>query len=760
MERINVNIRIKGIVQGVGFRPFLHRSMEKHQLFGWIRNTSEGVEIETEGFQLNIESFTEDIQFSAPELAYIENIQIQTNSGLKEYNCINILPSQQLEYRNTLISPDAATCPDCLRELFDSRDRRHRYAFINCTNCGPRFTIIRDIPYDRCNTTMAAFDMCPDCAREYDCIDDRRYHAQPDCCPDCGPELFYLDAHGQRMQGDSIILAAQHLREGRIIAVKGLGGIHLACRYDEPGIVAELRRRKHRDEKPMAVMCRDLEYIRTFCHVSAAEEALLKSYARPIVLLKKKRAADFAWLSDNQYLGVMLPYTPVHHLLLDEDPGCLVMTSANISDLPIIIENSEAINQLRGIADGFLLNNRDIENRCDDSLMRVVKGRPYPLRRSRGYVPLPLRLNGARSRILACGAEQKASFCLSRGEQVFQSAHIGDLKNAETLDHYEKQIDLFERLFDTKPELIACDLHPDYLSTDYARLRAQSECISLLPVQHHHAHMAACMADNELEGDCIGIIWDGTGYGTDGSIWGGEIFTGNYHGFDRVGSIRPIRLPGGDRAIKEISRIGISLLTDAGIDPAVFFPAEAERIQNLLAADLNCPKSSGMGRLFDGVSAILGICRNASYEGQGAVLLETNADENCTGSYPCSFIQETGLHVFDHRSMVKAICADVQAGNGPEIIVARFMNTLVDMACEVCRKVYLECGLSRVVLSGGVFQNMYLLNRLMDKLTENGFEVYCHSRVSANDEGIAFGQLAIAERSSGTYVPCSTAENC
>lgn len=760
MYGIGMRIRIMGIVQGVGFRPFLHREMLALKLNGWIRNTSEGVEIEAEGLEENLHALVRRIESAAPALAVIEHIEMERLPEIKGYAGITIHPSRSMEKRNTLISPDVATCPDCLRELFMPGDRRFRYPFINCTNCGPRFSIIRDLPYDRANTTMAKFAMCPDCAAEYENITDRRYHAQPDCCADCGPELFFLNGEGVRMDGDPVSLAADALRRGKIIAVKGLGGIHLACRWDVPEIALELRRRKLRDEKPLAVMCRDVETVRRVCELSPEEEALLTGQARPIVLLRKKNPAALAHLSDNRCLGVMLPYTPLHHLLLDAAGEALVMTSANLSDLPILIDNDEALARLQGVADGFLLNNRDIENRCDDSLMRVVEGKAYPLRRSRGYAPLPLRMEGGTGSTLACGAEQKASFSLSRGNQVFQSAHIGDLKNAETLAHYENQIGLFERLFDVRPERIVCDLHPDYLSTDYARRRARAEGCRAIAVQHHHAHMASCMADNALDGSCIGVIWDGTGYGTDGTIWGGEFLVGGYRSFTRGGSLRPMKLPGGDRAVKEIWRVGVSLMLDAGLNPEGFFPGKkVERIASLLKADLNCPVSSGMGRLFDGVCAITGIRMDAGYEGQGAVLLEAAADETCAEAYDVELACQNGLHIFDWRSMIASICRDVKDELPVGRIAARFMNALARMARELCRSLRGENGLNRVVLSGGVFQNMFVLERLMTGLREDGFEVYRHSRASANDEGISLGQLAIAERGGGIDVPCGTAEN-
>ena len=737
----HVSIQIHGIVQGVGFRPFVHRLVSEFGLTGTIRNTSSGVALELEGERAALEAFARSLPERAPQLAQIDRIEAAYSRALAGFTDFRILPSLREEKRNTLVSPDIGICPDCLRELRDPRDRRYRYPFINCTNCGPRFTIIRDLPYDRPLTSMAPFPMCPDCEREYHDITDRRYHAQPDCCPVCGPQLFYCDAGGRRVPGDAIALARDTIRAGGIVAIKGLGGMHLACRADDAAIAARLRRRKERDEKPFALMCRDVEAARRLCRISPAEEALLTSVHRPIVLLRKREDV-LRHLSENRSLGVMLPYTPLHVLLLDEEPDTIVLTSANLSDTPILYRNDEALEKLRGIADGFLLHDRDIQTRCDDSLFMVLDGQDYPLRRSRGYVPYPLRVPGSRGGILACGAEQKASFCLSRGDCVFPSQHIGDLKNYETLAHYEQQIRHFERLFDQKPALLACDLHPDYLSTAYAQERAAAEGLPLIQVQHHHAHMAACMADNGLTEDCIGLIWDGTGYGSDGTIWGGECLIGGYRDFRRFASLRPIPLIGGDRAVKELDRVAFALLREAGC-PTDAIP-DAPQYEALLAAGLNCPVSSGMGRLFDGVAALLGIRTLASYEGQGAVLLEAAEDEAETGRWPLAF-EEGELLRWDWRGMVRALVAERDAGVGTAVLAARFLNTLLDLAVEVCRRAAEAGGLRDVVLSGGSFQNRYLMERLPGMLRAAGLRPHVHRRVSCNDEGLSLGQLMIAE---------------
>ena len=735
-----MRIEVKGIVQGVGFRPFVHRLVEKWGFTGWVRNTSDGAELELCGARGALLHFIEELKHNAPPLALIESVEFsEVKPG--DYAGFEIIASEAHERMETLVSPDVGICADCRRELLDPHDRRYRYPFINCTNCGPRFTIIKSVPYDRASTSMSAFPMCRDCEREFGDIRDRRYHAQPDCCPVCGPRCFYLDAGGREIPGDAVETARRELKAGRIVCVKGLGGMHLAC-LPEPDIVGELRRRKRRDEKPFALMCRDTACARALCRVTDEEAAALEGFRKPIVLLEKLEPGALAHLSENGSLGVMLPYTPLHVLLLGDDIDCLVMTSANISETPIISGNAEALEALRGIADGFLLHDRDIQTKCDDSLIRIYAGRDYPLRRSRGYVPYPVTVPVKR-RLLACGAEQKASFCLSKPGHAFPSQHMGDLKNLETLTNWEEQIEHFAKLFDIAPEAIACDMHPDYLSTAYAEERAEREGIPLLRVQHHHAHMAACMADNSLEGGCLGLIWDGTGYGSDGAIWGGELLAGGYEGFRRVGSVRPVPLAGGDAAIDEIWRVGAAMLSGAGCGTEPFSRETGyETVLRMLATGTNSPLSSGMGRLFDGVCAILGIRRRASYEGQGAVLLEAAADALETGEYPFSFYDAQGVLTLDWRDMIRALVSD---GAGAGVRAARFMNTLISAAAEQLRRVSKETGLGRVVLSGGVFQNMYIMNRLPERLRRMGLEVYTHSRVSCSDEGLSLGQLMILE---------------
>ena len=803
MDKIGLIIRVSGIVQGVGFRPFIHKQITDHSLCGWIRNTSSGAEMRLEGEETALWRFVDELRTKKPALALIEKIETEVYEPLEGFTDFHIIASKSGDERDTLISPDVCTCDDCLRELFDPKDRRYRYPFINCTNCGPRFTIIRDIPYDRDKTTMAPFKMCAPCHAEYTDISDRRYHAQPDCCPDCGPRLFFTDPDGNRIEGDPIRLAQKMLLSGGIVAVKGLGGFHLACRADQPELALKLRARKHRDEKPFALMCFDTDEAKRYCLISKEEEALLSSHERPIVLLRKRMDScsdtdtgkvpdqrnTLGHLSENGRIGIMLPYTPLHFLLLHDELKTLVMTSANLSDRPIIYRNEEALESLRGIADGFLMHDREIHVRCDDSVLWEFQGKPYFARRSRGYVPYPItaKVNPVGMRILACGAEQKATFSLSKGEHVFSSQHIGDLKNIETFENFESQIKHFEKLFEIKPEAYVCDLHPDYLSTAYALERAEREDAPCIRVQHHFAHMASCMADNSLDEPVIGIIWDGTGLGTDGTSWGGEFLTGDFGSFRRYGSIRPMRLPGGDKAAHEIWRIAAALMKELGTDrtlPGVS-TQQMELIFRQLEAGINSPVTTSIGRLFDGVSAIIGIRETVSYEGQGAILLEAAALPGCEECYSY-YIEENDpedqslpdqpKYRFDYRPMLREILkelsetAPVMSGQRKAEIsedpavrdtksgadstltaiqrraAARFMNTLVHMAAEMAGRISRDTGIKKVVLSGGSFQNMYILERLVKRLRETGLEPYTHSRVSCNDEGLSLGQLMIAGR--------------
>ena len=753
---------ISGIVQGVGFRPFLHRLARRLGLTGWARNTACGVELEAEGSPEALAAFLREVEASPPPLAVVEALRAEPLPAPAGYRDFALRPSVAGEGA-TFVSPDVAMCPDCARELADPADRRYRYPFLNCTNCGPRFTIVRALPYDRKNTVMASFPMCPDCAAEYRDLGNRRYHAQPDCCPACGPRAFYLLPDGSEAQGDPFQLAQQTLARGGIVAVKGVGGVHLACDARQEQAVLRLRRRKRREEKPLALMCRSMAEANALCRVTPAEERLLASPRRPIVLLEKRRPEEFPALSRTRRLGVMLPYTPLHALLLDGrfgGPGAVVMTSGNPSGCPAVLRNEEALAALAAVADGFLLHDRPIQNRCDDSLVMEWEGREYFFRRSRGYAPQPVTLPFDGEGVAAFGAEQKASFALGRGRYAFLSQHIGDLKNLETLEHYRQAMETYRGLFRITPTLLACDMHPDFFSAREAEALAARESLPLIRVQHHWAHMAACMADNGLPGPVFALVWDGTGLGTDGAVWGGECLEGGYEGFARRGSLRPILLPGGDAAVEEIGRIALSLLRDAGLPAgdAPLPPARRAAVEAMLRSGTACPPASSMGRLFDGVYALLAGAGRAGYEGQGAVLLEAMVRGDVPGKrYPTAFYQEGGLRWFDHRPLLRALWEDLRRGEPPAAMARGFLDALCRMALEQC--LALNQNRLPVVLSGGVFLNRYLLENLPPLLRQAGFSVYTHRRVSPSDEGIALGQLAVAaaQRRKKSHVPGSPA---
>ena len=746
-ETARLRLTISGIVQGVGFRPFLHRLANRLELGGWVRNTAGGVELELEGSGDALETFQKALRDSPPPLAVIEEIRCEALEKPRGDTTFSILPSEAGEGA-TLVSPDLAPCPACLSELADPRDRRYRYPFLNCTDCGPRFSILRDLPYDRSRTSMAAFPMCPDCAAEYGDLTSRRYHAQPDCCPVCGPRAWFCGADGTELPGDAIALAQQALAAGKLVAVKGSGGIHLACDAKNREAVLRLRERKHRPGKPLAVLCRDTETARRFCRVSGEEAALLESPRRPIVLLEKLNPDAFPEWSAAGTIGVFLPYTPLHVLLLDGSaggPDTLIFTSANRPGEPVLIDNEDAMEALAGIADGYLLHDRPIVNRCDDSVLRLWRGLPVFFRRSRGYAPQPVLLPFDATGVIAFGAEQKASFAAGREQHAFLSQHIGDLKNTAVLDHYRSALETYLRLFRVRPAVLVCDRHPDYFSTREAQETAQRLSLPLLRVQHHWAHLCACLADNRFPGPAFGIVWDGTGLGTDGSIWGGEFLAGGFDGFARIGSLRPVLLPGGDAAIHEIGRIALSLLWDAGLAPenAPLSPAKRTALTAMLEKGIACPAASSVGRLFDGVYSLLTGTPSISYEGEGAVLLEAMLRPDVPGTpYPLAFYEEDGVRRFDFRPMLRALVRDRDAGVPLAAIARSFHETLCDLALTQCRA--LNPDRLPVALSGGVFLNQILLDGITDRLTAAGYSVLTHRRVSPGDEGLCLGQLAIA----------------
>ncbi len=755
-------LTVTGVVQGVGFRPFVYSLAIELGLTGWVYNTSAGVTIEVEGPIEVIQEFSRRLVEKAPPLAQIEAVGAEI-LDLEGGASFEIIASRSDPEAFQPISPDISICNDCLSEISDPTNRRYRYPFTNCTNCGPRFTIIQDIPYDRPSTTMAAFAMCPQCLHEYNDPLDRRFHAQPVACPTCGPQVWlefsdmFVVSGGHRSRGEAAIQSVLRLlEEGKIIAIKGLGGFHLACDATNEVAVSELRRRKGRVDKPFALMMADLEMVERYCSVEGVERSLLESRQRPIVLLWRKETAErplAASIAPHQStLGVMLPYTPLHYLLFPEDKATpLVMTSGNYSEEPIATDNKEVMVRLATMADAFLLHNRDIHIRTDDSVVRVFQGQELPIRRSRGYAPYPVRMPFELKPLLAVGGELKNTFCLGRDQYAFLSQHVGDMENYETLSSFEASVEHFERLFRTKPEAIAYDLHPDYMATRYALARAERDGIPAIGVQHHHAHIAACLAENADQGKepVIGVAFDGTGYGLDGTIWGGEFLIADYQGFERAMHLVNLPLPGGDAGTNKPARVALSYLLSAGVALASRLPPvealaaqEFKVVERQVRTGLNTPMTSSMGRLFDAVASIAGVRQEVNYEGQAAIELEALADASESRVYPF----DLGHDMIDMLPLIRAVAADYLDGMSPSVISARFHNSIAAMILEVCLRLRQDYGLKRVALSGGVFQNVTLLRKSLSYLRTAEFKVLIHRLVPPNDGGIALGQAVVASR--------------
>jgi hydrogenase maturation protein HypF len=718
-------VRVTGTVQGVGFRPYVHRLAGELSLGGFVLNDAHGVLIEVEGSPPAVDGFLARLRPEAPPLAVLERVLVE-DQALSGESAFAIRESVVGPVPDAPVAPDTATCEECLRELFDPADRRFRYPFINCTNCGPRFTIVRGVPYDRPFTTMAGFVMCAECRAEYEDPGDRRFHAQPNACPSCGPTLPLLDT------------AVAAIRAGAIVAVKGIGGYHLACRADDERAVSALRTRKHREDKPFALMAASLTVAETLIVLDDLGREQIASPARPIVLAPRRGDVPVAEsvAPGAPELGVMLPYSPVHHLLLNDVGETLVMTSANVSDEPIAYRDEDALERLKDIADLFLVHDRPIETRTDDSVIRAGP-RPTVLRRSRGYVPsvIPLPGPGTARPLLACGAELKNTFCLARGERAWVSHHIGDLENYETLRSFTEGIAHFRRLFAVEPEAVAHDLHPEYLSTKYA---LDLDDVELIGVQHHHAHLAACLAEHGEPGPAIGAIFDGTGYGLDGTVWGGEILAGSVRDFTRVGHVLPVRLPGGARAVREPWRMACAWLVASGIEP----PAAWRPIAELARSGLASPWTTSMGRLFDAVAALAGIRAEINYEGQAAIELEAACDFTEPGAYPIAL---TGAPlVIDPRETIRAVAADVAAGASPGAVARRFHRTIARATVEACVALAGAHATAVVVLSGGVFQSRLLLETVSNDLGAAGLRVLVPQRLPVNDGGISYGQAAVA----------------
>src|SRR4051794_24080751 len=745
MRRIRA--RVEGTVQGVGFRPFVYRLAAELELAGFVRNDERGVLVEVEGGEGAVEGFLRRLAAEAPPLAAVEAVRPRDLTPAGEHG-FRILASPRGGEPEALVSPDTATCDDCLAELFDPADRRHRYPFVNCTNCGPRFTIVRGVPYDRPNTTMAEFAMCPACRAEYDDPRDRRFHAQPIACPVCGPVVRLVGA-GVSTAVDTVAAAAELLRGGAILAVKGLGGYHLACRADDEAAVAALRARKHREDKPFALLVRDLDAAEALARVGRAEANLLASPARPIVLLARRAGVRVARsvAPASRELGLMLPYTPLHHLLAGGAGVPLVLTSGNLSDEPIAYEDDDALERLAPVADAFLLHDRPIRTRTDDSVARVVRGRPLLLRRSRGYVPgaIPLPVEAAPP-VLACGAELKSTFCLAAGRRAWVGHHIGDLKNLETLEAYRDGVAHFEGLFDVRPQVVAHDLHPDYLSTAYALER---EGVRFAPVQHHHAHLAAVLAEHGEAGPAVGAIYDGAGLGPDGTVWGGELLLGGLAGFERAGHLRAVPQPGGDRAARQGWRMACSWLDAAGalevVPPpplrSAVPPGTWRAVAGMARTGFAAPLTSSAGRLFDAVAALCGVRAESTYEGQAAIELEACADPEERGHYEIAVGADL---VLDPRCAIRAVARDAVRGVPAPAVSARFHRGLAEATARACGALARRAGVSLVVLGGGVWANRRLLEQTARRLEDRGLRVLVPERLPPGDGGLSYGQAAVA----------------
>jgi hydrogenase maturation protein HypF len=747
-----VKIGIQGTVQGIGFRPFVYNLAHEKKLCGYVLNTSAGVDIEVEGESASLDLFVEAIRSNRLPLAHIADIRT-TSVGVQKEKGFVIKKSESRAHKITAIPPDIGICSDCLKELQDPADRRYRYPFINCTNCGPRYTIIEDIPYDRAYTSMRSFEMCRDCMKEYSDPCNRRFHAQPNACPVCGPQVsLYGKDRIPVAASDPLPRVVDLLKLGNIVAIKGLGGFHLAVDAENSRAVKRLRTRKHREEKPLALMAYDMDRIRRFANVSPQEEELLTAPSRPIVILEKKLPNSIApdVSPHHRNFGVMLPYTPLHYLLIDSDLAALVMTSGNSSQEPIVIDNGDAFNRLGSIADYFLIHDRDIYLRADDSIVRHIDKKPRMMRHARGYAPSPLYLKRSYPQILACGAETANTVCLTKGTRAFISQHIGDLTNLDSLNSFERTIAHLERIFDIDPQLVAYDLHPDYLSTKFARNETGVEKIG---VQHHHAHIASCMAEHGIEDPVIGLAFDGTGYGTDGRIWGGEILYSRLDRFDRLAHFEYNPMPGGNAAIKEPWRMAVSYLHHAfgerlwDLKLPLLGQIGKKKIQfilDMIERGVNCPETSSLGRLFDGVSALSGVRSRISYEGQAAAELEAAAAGSGGEPFPFEYRKEKNVYRISTSAIIRAVVDDISKGEGVSEISDRFHITLIRLFADLCAVLRGETGCNRVVLSGGVFQNAVLLTGLGAILRKNGFKVYSHSKVPTHDGGISFGQAAVA----------------
>ncbi len=747
----SARIQITGIVQGVGFRPYVYGLASRHSLKGFCLNDSEGVVIEVRGGSIG--PFIEDLGKSPPPLARIDSIKVERLEDGAEYDDFTIRESMAMPGKSVLVSPDMAVCPDCLKEMLDPADRRHLYPFINCTNCGPRYSIVLDIPYDRPKTTMSGFTMCPDCDREYRDPGDRRFHAQPNACPECGPSAWFHGDEGARNYA-AIEEAGKLLKEGAVVAVKGLGGFHLACDAMNSAAVSMLRERKRRSGKPFALMVPDIRAARLICEISPEEEEALLDRTRPVVLLEKKARSGIGGTvaPGNSRFGVMLPYTPLHHLLFRASGlNALVMTSGNLSEEPIVISNREAIEKLSKLADGFLLHDRDIYMRVDDSITRVQSGRKAMLRRARGFAPGPIDMGAECEEVFAAGALLKNTFCLTKGRSAILSQHVGDLENLESLEFYRETLRNLKNTFKAEPSIVAHDLHPDYLSTRFALEYAKEHGIPdgrVIAVQHHHAHVASAMAEHGLSGPVIGVAFDGAGLGADGNVWGGEFLIATRKDFKRGAHLRYMRLPGGDASAKEPWRMALSCLIDScgSIDALKGFAerigARAAIVTEMTRKGVNSPLTSSMGRLFDAAASIAGVRDEITFEAEAAIEFESIA-ERVEKGYAFEIERGSAL-VIDTRPLIRGLVKDANSGIPKGRMAGKFHAAIAEMVLRVSEMLRDESGTKDIVMSGGVFQNGLLLELAEEKLRASGFRTYRQERVPANDGGISLGQAAVA----------------
>jgi hydrogenase maturation protein HypF len=761
MKRERRKIEIRGIVQGVGFRPAVYRLAKKHNIKGSVGNDTRGVVLDIEGYPGKIDSFLKELKTNPPPLSNIEKVTSKKLT-LKNYRDFRIIESKEQKEKTTLVSPDIATCRECRKELLDSEDRRYLYPFINCTNCGPRFTITKELPYDRKNTTMKKFEMCKQCKKEYENPGDRRFHAQPDACPDCGPHIELTDAKGKEIKGNPIEKTIELMKKRKVVAVKGLGGFHLACNAKDKVAIETLRKRKNRPYKPFALMAKDASIISKFVHLSDEEKKLLQSPRAPIVILKKKKECVLPEniAPNNNFLGFMLPYTPLHILLFQkpERVEVLVMTSGNKIDEPLAIGNEEALEKLKNIADYFLIHDRDIWIQADDSIVRVIDNKPLLLRRSRGYAPEPVRsLVQSEKRIIGFGAHKHNTFSLSRGDEIFISHYIGETDNLETIKAFERGIEHFVKFFDIPPDIVAVDLHPEYEATKFGKKWAKENNKPLIEIQHHHAHIASCLLDNGMDEKVIGVGWDGTGYGADGKIWGGEFLIADLKDYQRKAHLKYVPLPGGDAAVKEPWRMGaVYLYKTFGrdfLELDIDFVKRLDRqkwtvIENMIDKKVNSPETSSIGRLFDAVSSIIGIRDIITYQGQAAIELEMIAEDRDGEFYGFEILEEKGVYVINPAPVIESIIRDIKNGITQAAISARFHVSLAEMIVRVSSLLREETRINKVCLSGGVFQNMVLRKLTTERLERNDFKVYNHKNIPPNDGGISAGQVAIAMKHS------------